>query len=66
MSVNVGETIRAALMIEGQGFVVDAEQVQNRRLRIVHVNGIFDDVKTEFVSFSVTDSTANSAVCHPH
>src|SRR5262245_43304758 len=48
-SVDVGEAEVAALKLEGQPLVVDAEEVQDRGLEVVDVNGILGNVVGEVV-----------------
>ena len=44
MSVNVGQPEVASLVFEGQSFMVDALQVQNGGMEIMHVNAVFGDI----------------------
>ena len=42
--MDIGQAEMASLEFVGQLQVIDAEQVQNGRLQIVHVDGVRDDV----------------------
>jgi hypothetical protein len=48
-AVNVGETKITTLEAEGELFVVEAEQVQDRRVQVVNMRAVFDRVETQFV-----------------
>ena len=54
--MDIGQAVIAALMAIGQEFVVDAEQVQHRRIQVVDMDGIFDDIVREIVRFAVDGS----------
>ena len=47
--MDVGETEVAALETEGELFVIETEQVKNRRVQIVDVGAIAHGIETEFV-----------------
>ncbi len=55
ISCNIGQSEIAALAAEYQPFVIDAEQVQYGRMKVVHVHWLFGDVVAEFVGGSVGD-----------
>ncbi len=59
VAVNIGQTKIAALIPVGQALVIDAEQMQYRRLQIVNVNGIRDDVVAELVGLAMRVSAFN-------
>ncbi len=52
--MHVREPKLPALEAEGQAFVIDAEQVQNRGLKVVHVNRIFHHVEAKFIALTIT------------
>ena len=56
----------AALEAERELFVVDAKCVQNRRVQIVNMDGLIDDVVTEVVSFAIDLPAFDATACHPH
>ncbi len=45
--------------------MIDAEQVQHRRVKIVNVNSTCDDVVSHVVSFTPCEARLNTATCHP-
>jgi N-sulfoglucosamine sulfohydrolase len=46
--------------------VVDAEQVQQRRVEVVHVHRVRDDVVAEVVGLAVDEPGLHAAAGHPH
>ena len=50
---DVGQAEVAALELVGQLFVVDTESVQHRRLQVVHVHRVLDDVVAVIVGLAV-------------
>ena len=48
-TAHVGQAEVAALVAEGQPFVVDAQQVEDRGVEVVDVDAILDGVVTELV-----------------
>jgi len=61
----VCQTEIAALMSEREAFVVDSELLQNRRIEVMNVDGIFVDVVAEVVSLAVNRTTFYSGSGHP-
>ena len=51
--VHVGQPVVAALELEGQPRVVDAEQVQDRGVQVVDVDRVGGDVVAEVVGLAV-------------
>ena len=66
LSMHIGQSELAALVGVRQTFVIEPEEVKHRRLQIVNVNGILNDVKAEFVSLANDDAGFNPAAGHPH
>ena len=62
---HVGEPEVTALESVGEPGVVDAEQVQNRRLEIVRVDWVLRDVVAEVVGRAVGHAAADAAAAHP-
>ena len=52
MAVDVGEPVVAALETVGEPLVIEAEQVHDRRLQIVHVHLILRDAEPELVGLA--------------
>ena len=55
LAVDVGETEVAALVVEGQALVVDAEEVEQGGVEVVDVNAAVDDVVAEVVGLAVAE-----------
>src|SRR6202021_1969914 len=53
VAADVGQAEIAAGVAEGQPLVVEAECVQDRRLQIVHVHAVFDDMEAQVVGLAV-------------
>ena len=47
--MHIGESIVAALKPEGQTSVIHSQQVQQGGVEVVHMDGIFGDIKSEFI-----------------
>ena len=56
----------AAGVVVGEAFVIEAETVQDRRLKVVDVNGILDDVESEVVGGAEGHARLDAAACDPH
>lgn len=54
-----------ALVFEGESFVVDAEQVQQRGVEIMNVNRILHDVIAKLTSFTVDQTPLHPTSRHP-
>src|SRR4029453_462555 len=54
-----------ALKAEGQASMVDAEAMQDSRLKIVDVNGVADNVVTVIVGFAPREARLDAAAGHP-
>ena len=63
--MDVGQTVVAALEAERQAFVVEAQCVQQRRVQVVDVHGVFDDVVAELVGFAVRVAGFDAAAGKP-
>jgi phytoene dehydrogenase-like protein len=50
---------------KGEAFVVEAEQMQNRRVQVVHRDDFLDGAVTELVGRAVGHAAAHAAACHP-
>src|SRR5688572_16475173 len=65
LAVHVGEPETASLVAIGQPFMIDAQQVQQRSLKIVDVHPVFHDVVAEFASFAVEGARLDTSARHP-
>ena len=52
LAVHIRETEVSSLETISQFRVIETEQMQDRRMKIVHVNAVFGDVEPEFVRFT--------------
>src|SRR5437762_1200457 len=66
MTVNVGEPEIATGMAEGEFFVIETKQLENRRVKIVNVDLVFHRLKAEFVGGAVDVTPALPSAVHPH
>jgi hypothetical protein len=66
VSSDVGEPVVAALVAEGEAFVVDTHGMEESGVEVVHVNGIADDIVAEFVGFPVDEAFLEATASHPH
>lgn len=65
-SVHVGQSERATGKSERQSLMVDAQLVQDGRLDVMDVNGIFDRMKSQVVGFADRLSGPHATAGHPH
>jgi hypothetical protein len=65
-AVDVGEAEVAALETKGELRVVHAEQVEHRRVDVVHVGAVGDGVETELVGFADNGAGFRAAAGEPH
>jgi hypothetical protein len=63
--MNVGEAVVAALELEGQAGVVDAEAAQHGGVQIVDVHGIADHVVAVVVGLAKGQAGTNAAAGQP-
>ena len=61
MAVDVGQAAIDSVVAEGQAFVIEAEQVQDRRVQVVDRQDVFDGFETEFVGRAVADSAFDAS-----
>src|SRR5438309_718816 len=65
LAEDVGEAEAAALEFVDQLFVVDAQEFQDRRLEVVDVDGVLDDVVAEVVAGAVRNSRLDAGAGEP-
>src|SRR5260221_2615241 len=65
-AMNIGKAEVAPGMMERELFMIEAEQVQDRGLEVVNVDGILDDVKAELVRRAVSQPALHAAAGQPH
>src|SRR5258708_2606304 len=64
-TLDVGEPKIAALKFVSQLCMIEAKQFQNRGMQIVDMHPVFDNVKSNIVGASESDSRFDSAAGHP-
>jgi hypothetical protein len=64
--MDISETELAALVAEGEAFVIDAEEVEESGVEVVNMDGVFGDGVAEFVALSVNVTGFGAAAGHPH
>jgi hypothetical protein len=62
----LGRTFRAALVRVNQIPVVQTDQMQDRRMQIVHMQSIFDRMESDLVGAADGLSASDSTSGHPH
>ena len=55
-----------ALELVGELFVINAHAMKNRCVKVVDMNGIFGDVVTEIIGFTIRDTGLGTTTRHPH
>jgi hypothetical protein len=63
--MHVGQSMASALEFVSQTFVIDAQQMQHRGMKIMHVHGVLRDVVTEIVRLAEGKAGPNAAARHP-
>ena len=63
--MNVGQAIIPTLEAVGQSFMIDAQAVQNRGMKIMHMHRIFRDVIARVIGLPVAYPRFHTATGHP-
>ena len=66
MTMHIRQTEVAAGVAECEAFVVEAQQMQNRGMQVVHVNSLFDRIPAEFISGTVYIAALDATASQPH
>ena len=66
LGFDTGKLLIQALELVGELFVINAHAMKNRCVKVVDMNGIFSDVVTEIISFTIRDTRLGAATRHPH
>ena len=66
ISMHVGQTEWPALEPVGQLGVIEAQQMQDRGVQVVHVHLVFRDIEAELVAFAERESRLDAAAGQPH
>ena len=54
------------MMLEGQTFMIESHEVQQRGVEIVDVHAILNSVVTKIIRRAVRDAAFDSSARHPH
>ena len=65
IAVHIRQTVVAASMAEGQAFVIQAQQMQDGRVEIVHMNPVFSNGRPQIVGRSIGESPLDARARHP-
>src|SRR4051812_28037307 len=65
LTVHIRQAEVAPLVREGQPFVIEAEKVEGRRIQVVDVNGLLDDVEAELIGLPIRDARLDPAPGQP-
>ena len=63
--MNVGQTELAALMAISESLVINAEQMHQRRLKIVNVDAVFGHVHAQIIGCTIADAAFDTGAGHP-
>lgn len=66
VSVDIGQTIVAALESEGQAGVIESEQMQDRGVEVVDMDWVLDSVEPKVIGFAVDPAFFQSTAGHPN
>ena len=61
-----GKLLIQALELVGELFVINAHAMKNGCVKVVDINGIFGDVVTKIIGFTIRDTGLGTATRHPH
>ena len=64
--LDAGQPLVEALVVVREPLVVDAQQVQDRRVEVADVERVLDDVVAEVVRLAVDRAPLRPAAGHPH
>ncbi len=63
--MDIGQPEIPALMPTNQTFVVKSQKAKHRRLQIVDMHGVLDDLSTKVAGLAVDDSRLDPTSGHP-
>ena len=66
VSGDIGQSVSATVVEVCQLLVVNAKQMQHRRVQVMHGDAICDGAEADFIEFTVAGSLANSRTRHEH
>ncbi len=65
VAFDIGEAAWDAVVIEGEAFVIEAEEMEEGGVEVVERVDVFDRTASEFVRFSVTGAAFDAGTGHP-
>ena len=66
MPMNIRESVAAALVFEGESFMVYSKEMHNGGVEIVDVNGVLYNVVAQVIRFTVCEAWFYATASHPH
>src|SRR5438045_9449800 len=66
MAMDIGQAEVAAGVAEGEFLVVEAEQPEDRGVKIMHMDFFLDRLETEFIGRTVNIPAADTTTRQPH
>src|SRR5206468_440071 len=66
LRLGAGQPLVKALEIVSQPLVINAHQVEDRRIDVANVDRVADDVVAEIVCFAMHSAALDAAARHPH
>src|SRR5205814_6208804 len=64
--MHIGQPEIAAAVVEGEFLVIEAQQVKNRRVQIMHMHTVLNGVVSEFIGGAMNDAAFYTAASQPH
>ncbi len=65
MAVNVGQSARCAIMIKRETFMVETQQVQDRGVKIMNIDHIFDGLMAELIGGAEAEAMLDTGAGEP-
>lgn len=62
----IGESEVSSRMPEGEPLVIEAEEMQNRRMQIMNMHFVMSCLESKLIRFAVRHAPFDTAPCHPH
>ena len=66
LAADIRQSEIPAGMAKRQSLMIQPQERKDRRLQVVNVDGVFDDMKSEIVGRAVNDARLDPAAGHPH
>jgi hypothetical protein len=66
LAMDIGETEVATLESVGELRVIEAEQMENRRVQVVNMDRVASDVESKIIGRAVRIAALHAAASHPH